>query len=245
MTAPCDATRRRPYAGRHKLAVPNRSTEAIMSSIRLFVGLDVHRNTIAIALAAPGRDGEIRFIGNFANQPTAIIAQLRRLEARHGPIKCAYEAGPCAYLLYRQLIAAGIRCLVAAPSKLPAIKGRVKNDHRDAIALARLQRAGDLVAVWVPAPTHEAMCDLVRARQEASWDVRKARQRIQSHLLLRDRHYHGKSWTRQHRLWISDQQFDHAPQQSNRPTDSVLDDGVAFRRRSCGTAQPWPMAAVR
>ncbi len=132
---------------------------------------------------------------------------------RHGPIECAYEAGPCAYTLYRKLIAAGIRCIVVAPSRLPAVKGRVKNDHRDAMTLARLLRSGDLVAVWVPDPVHEAMRDLVRARQAASWDVRKARQRIQSYLLLRDRHYVGKSWSRQHRLWIAAQQFEHPTQQ--------------------------------
>jgi len=90
-------------------------------------------------------------------------------------------------------VAAGIACIVVAPSKLPTINGLVKNDHRDAIALARLLRSGDLVGVWVPDQPHEAMRDLVRARQATSFDVRRARQRIQSYLLLRDRHHVGKA----------------------------------------------------
>jgi len=92
-------------------------------------------------------------------------------------------------------------------------KGRVKNDHRDAVALARLLRAGDLVPIWVPDPVHEAIRDLVRARQAASFDVRKARQRIQSYLLLRDRHFAGKPWTYRHMRWISDQQMEHPAMQ--------------------------------
>ena len=85
-------------------------------------------------------------------------------------------------------MAAGIPCIVVAPSKLPTVKGRLKTDHRDAVALARLLGAGDLVAIWVPDPVHEAMRDLVRARQAASFDVRKARQRIQSYPLQGDLH---------------------------------------------------------
>jgi transposase len=139
-----------------------------MSDSQLFVGLDVHRATIAVAVAEQGRTGEVRYVGNFPNRPTSIITQLKRFAERYGSIECVYEAGPCAYTLYRKLIAAGIRCMVVAPSKLPLAKGRVKNDHRDAVALARLLRAGDMVPIWVPDPTHEAMRDLVRARQAAS-----------------------------------------------------------------------------
>ena len=155
----------------------------------------------------------MRYIGNFPNKPTSIITQLKRFAERYGSIECVYEAGPCAYTLYRKLIAAGIPCIVVAPSKLPTVKGRVKNDHRDAVALARLLRAGDMVPIRVPDPVHEAMRDLVRARQAASFDVRKARQRIQSYLLLRDRHFAGKPWSYRHTRWISDQQLEHPAMQ--------------------------------
>ena len=110
-------------------------------------------------------------------------------------------------------MAAGIPCIVVAPSKLPTVKGQLKTDHRDAVALARLLRAGDLVAIWVPDPVHEAMRDLVRARQAASFDVRKARQRIQSYLLFRDRHFAGKPWFHRHMRWLSDQRLEHPAMQ--------------------------------
>jgi transposase len=181
-----------------------------MSDAQIFIGLDVHKDTVAIAVAEDGRTGEVRFVGNFKNDPPTIISQIKRLERRHGRAECAYEAGPSAYTLYRKLLASGIACIVVAPSRIPACKGRVKNDHRDALALARLLRAGDLVKVWVPDTTHEAMRDLVRARQASSFDVRKARQRVQSYLLLRDRQYPGKSWTAKHRIWLANQSFDHA-----------------------------------
>lgn len=184
-----------------------------MEQATLYVGMDVHKATVAIAVAEPGRDGEVRVVGNVPNKSSTVIALLCKLKKKHGPIECAYEAGPCAYTLYRQLVAAGLACIVVAPSKIPTSPGRVKNDYRDAISLARLLRAGELTAVWVPEPIHEAMRDLVRARHAASFDVRKARQRLQSYLLLRDRHYALKMWGFRHREWLSRQLFEHQAQQ--------------------------------
>lgn len=184
-----------------------------MSHANLFVGMDVHKATIAIAVAEPGRDGEVRFVGNVPNTASSVLSLLGKLQDKHGALECIYEAGPCAFTLYRQLVAAGFPCLVTAPSKIPTTQGRVKNDHRDAVSLVRLLRAGDATPVWVPEPVHEAMRDLVRARHAASFDVRKARQRIQSYLLLRDRHYHSKMWGTRHRTWLSQQLFEHPAQQ--------------------------------
>lgn len=179
----------------------------------LYVGMDVHKATVAIAVAEPGRNGEVRFIGNVDNKPSQIIALLRKLEKKHGAVECVYEAGPCAYTLYRAITAAGLACVVVAPSKIPATPGRVKNDHRDAVSLARLLRSGDVVPVWVPEPVHEAMRDLVRARHAASFDLRKARQRLQSYLLLRDRSYGFKMWGTRHLEWLRKQAFEHSAQQ--------------------------------
>jgi len=109
---------------------------------------------------------------------------------KYGRIEFVYEAGPCGYAVHRHLTRIGQICRVTAPSVIPRKPGdRIKNDHRDAITLARLLRAGELSFVWVPDETHEAVRDLVRARQAASFDVRKARQRIQSFLLKYDRRY--------------------------------------------------------
>jgi len=118
-----------------------------MSESALYVGMDVHKATVAIAVAEPGRNGEVRFIGNVPNKSATVISLLRKLEQKHGAIECAYEAGPCAYTLYRELKAADLACIVVAPSKIPTSPGHVKNDYRDALSLARLLRAGDLTAV--------------------------------------------------------------------------------------------------
>src|SRR5262245_43493200 len=149
-----------------------------------FVGLDVHKDTIAVAVADGQAGGEVRFWGNVENTPEKLRALTDKLEGRYRPVEFTYDAGPCGYEIYRGFTGRGLVCRVVAPSLIPRRPGdRVKNDHRDAMTLARRARAGELTAVWVPDPTHEAMRDLVRARHAANRDIKQARQRVQSFLL--------------------------------------------------------------
>jgi transposase len=186
-----------------------------MSKIR-FVGLDVHADTIAVAVAEP--DGEVRPLGIVPNR----LESIRKLVARLGPVtqlKACYEAGPTGYLLYWQLTALGVACEVVAPTLVPVKAGdRVKNDRRDAAKLARSYRAGDLTPVWVPDAAHEALRDLVRAREDAKQDQLRARHRLNKFLLR-----HGqrppqsvkKSWTLKYMTWIKQQvHFDQPAQEA-------------------------------
>ncbi|WP_373415025.1 IS110 family transposase [Ensifer aridi] len=185
-----------------------------MERMAAYVGLDVHKDIIAIAVAEAERNGEIRSWGTITNTPSAVDKMLQKLRSRYTDLEFAHEAGPTGYGLYRRLVAKGAKCTVVAPSMTPKKPGdRIKNDTRDAAMLARLLRAGELTAVWVPDEVHEAMRDLARARQTSSYDVRKARQRIPSFLLRHGRSFGAKSWTYRHRVWLSDQSFDHAAQQ--------------------------------
>ena len=143
------------------------------------VGLDTHKAKIAVAVAEPGRSGEVRFQGEIANQPDAVRRLIERLAEKHGALNICYEAGPCGYGLQRQITALGHDCAVVAPSLVPVRAGdRVKTNRRDAVTLARLHRAGELTGVWIPDPAHEAMRDLVRARTAAMEVVRRARQQL-------------------------------------------------------------------
>lgn len=178
-----------------------------MGSVTRFVGLDVHAETIAVAVA---ERGEVRSLGVIPNRPETVRKLIRKL----GPakdLKACYEAGPCGYVLYWQLAELGVACDVVAPSLIPTKTGdRVKTDRRDAEKLARCHRNGDLTAVWVPDAEHEALRDLVRARLVAKEDQRRARHRLRT-LLLR----HGvlkpegmTSWKRFHRIWLNQLRFE-------------------------------------
>src|SRR5438445_2884855 len=151
-----------------------------MSKIR-FVGLDVHADSIAVAVAEPS--GEVRSFGVIANRPEAV----RKLMHKLGPaeqLRGCYEAGPTGYVLYWQLTALGVRCEVIAPTLVPVKAGdRVKTDRRDAIKLARSYRAGDLTPVWVPDAAHEALRDLVRRSEEHTSEL-QSRQYLVCRLLL-------------------------------------------------------------
>jgi transposase len=179
-----------------------------MQTVRSFVGMDVHKETISISVAEDGRNGPVRFIGVIPNQPDDIAKMAKRL-AKHGELDFCYEAGGCGYNIYRQLTALGHSCTVAATSLIPRKPGeRIKTDRRDSQKLAILHRSGDLTKVWVPDATHEALRDLVRARVDASMHLMRARQQLLAFLLRHGRSYPtGKHWTQRHRSWLAGQTF--------------------------------------
>jgi transposase len=168
-----------------------------------FVGLDVHAETVAVAVA-DGAGGEPRSLGTIPNTPEAVRTLVRKLGPA-GRLRVCYEAGPCGYGLHRQLTGLGAACTVVAPSLVPTKPGdKVKTDRRDALKLARLHRAGELTAVWVPDAAHEALRDLTRAREDAVAELRRARQRLRAFLLRQGlRPPAGvKPWTVRHRDWL-------------------------------------------
>jgi transposase len=165
-------------------------------------------------VAAADGDREVRPYGSIDNTPQALRKLVGRLR-RSGELHFAYEAGPCGYVTYRQLKALGMECPVVAPSRTPRKPAdRIKNDRRDAITLARLHRAGELTAVWVPDEDTEAMRDLTRAREDAKYAQTRAKQRLGAFLLRHGRRYTGGyPWTYKHINWIREQVFDHPSQQ--------------------------------
>lgn len=198
-----------------------------------YVGLDVHRDSISVVIADSGRGGDVRLWGTVPNNGKALLKLLKRLIAKHGKIEVVYEAGPCGYGIYRQLLAAGIDCRVIAPNRMPRRVGeRMKNDTRDAITLARLLRAGELTFIWVPDEVHEAVRDVVRARHAASCDLRRARQRILSFLLRYGRKYDGATWRYKHRMWLAKQSFEHPAQQITFQTYLNAEEQALARRES-------------
>jgi transposase len=181
---------------------------------KVFVGLDTSKLKISAALAEEGRQGEVRFLGGIDNTPEAVRRLVGKLASRHSEVLFCYEAGPTGYGLQRQIAALGHECVVIAPSLIPKRPGeRVKTNRRDALTLARLHRAGELTAIWVPDPGHEAVRELVRARDAAMADLRAKRQHLQSFLLRHGRLFPGrKPWTRAHARWLSELAFEHPAQ---------------------------------
>jgi transposase len=182
-----------------------------------FIGMDVHKATIAVAITATGEVGKATAYGTVPNTTAALEKLVARLrQAGSGPMKFCYEAGPCGYGIHRTLTRLGEDCMVVAPSMIPRKSGeRQKNDKRDAASLAVLHRGGLLTAVWVPDAAHEAMRDLIRARQAAVRAVRAARQQLSAFLLRHERIYRDgrTAWTKAHRGWLADQSFTHPAQQ--------------------------------
>jgi transposase len=181
----------------------------------LYVGLDVHKATITIALAEEGRRGEVRSYGTIEHTPNHIEKLIKRLEKQDQELHFCYEAGCCGYGLQRQIVASGHLCTVVAPSRIPHKPGdHVKTDRRDAIKLARLNRAGELDAVWVPDAAHEAMRDLIRSRGDAMEHLKACKQHLHSFLLRHGRVYSAPTnWTRVHYKWLADQKFEHPAHQ--------------------------------
>lgn len=181
-----------------------------------FLGLDVHAETIAVAVAEP--DGEVRSLGVIANRAESVRKLIRKL----GPVellRACYEAGPTGYVLYWQLTELGVECAVIAPTLVPMKAGdRVKTDRRDAVKLARCHRADDLTAVWVPDAGSEALRDLVRAREAAKQDQLRARHRLSKFLLRTgQRPAVGiKAWTAPYMAWVRQLRYEQAAQEWTR-----------------------------
>jgi transposase len=179
-----------------------------------FVGLDVHKETIAVSVAEP-EGGEVRYMGEIPNTPDAVVKLVRRLRKEGSKLSFCYEAGPCGYGLHRQLKELGQDCQVVAPSLIPKKPGdRVKTDRRDSLNLARLHRAGELTAVWVPDGAQEALRDLTRAREDMKHIQRQAKQRLLGFLLRHGKRFEGKdNWTQAHFRWMEEVKFEQPVQQ--------------------------------
>jgi transposase len=175
-------------------------------SSTLFIGLDVHKESIAVAYVSEEREAEVVFLGTIGTRQCDIDKVIRKLQSKGKTLHLVYEAGPCGYWLYRYLTKKGLTCWVVAPSQIPKKAGdRVKTDRRDAVQLARLLRSGDLTPVYVPAVEDEAIRDVVRAREDALKDLKAAKVRLKAFLLRQDIRYEGRAnWGAAHLRWLAE-----------------------------------------
>jgi transposase len=181
-----------------------------------FLGLDVHAETIAVAVAEP--DGEVRSLGTIANREDSVRKFIKKLGSPE-QLRACYEAGPTGFVLYWQLTQLGVDCAVVAPSLVPKKPGdRVKTDRRDALKLARCHRSGDLTAVWVPDEASEALRDLVRQREAAKQDQLRARHRLTKFLLRTGQRppLGLKAWTERYMRWLGQVRYAQPAQEVTR-----------------------------
>jgi len=180
----------------------------------MFVGMDVHKESIDISLAEEGRDGEVRHYGSIAGDLEALAKVVKALRAPTRRLRFVYEAGPCGFGIHRYLTAQGEECVEVNPSSMPKRSGdRIKTDRRDGDALARVHRAGELSPIYIPTADDEALRDLVRAREDAVGLSTQAKHRLKAFLLRQGRRYPGRAgWTRPYRRWLADLRFPLAPQ---------------------------------
>jgi transposase len=216
-----------------------------------YVGFDTSKAKHAVAVAEGGREGEVRYFGEIEASPAAVERLVRKLERTYKTLHVCYEAGPTGYGLYRQIRALGHACDVIAPSLVPKRPGdRVKTNRRDAVTLARLLRAGELTAIWVPDEVHEAVRDLVRARDAAAQDLRHKRQQVLAFLLRHGRIFTGhRHWSRAHLRWLAGQAFGHPAQQIvfQDQVDAAADAQARLERLDRQLAElvpSWSMAPV-
>lgn len=171
----------------------------------LFIGLDVHKDSIAVASVGAEREAEVISLGTIGTRQGDIDKLVRKLQAKGGTLHFVYEAGPCGYWLYRYLTKQQLTCWVVAPSCIPKkASDRVKTDRRDAMQLARLLRSGDLTPVYIPSIEDEAIRDVVRAREDVQKDLKAAKVRLKAFLLRHDIRYTGRAnWTAAHLRWLA------------------------------------------
>jgi transposase len=175
-------------------------------SSTLFIGMDVHKDTIAVAYVAQEYGAEVTYLGTIGTRQCDIDQLVRKMQSKAKHLIFVYEAGPCGYWLYRYLTKKGYDCWVVAPSLIPKKAGdRVKTDRRDAVQLARLARSGDLTPVYVPTVEDEAIRDLTRAREDTLSDLQDAKFRLKAFLLRHDIRYTGRAtWNPAHLRWLAE-----------------------------------------